>query len=306
MSKSLSDAVKRRTQGRRDSGAHVDGVLSQMMGSSTAPLDVARPIADLLLREIDLDHIKLDPAQPRKTYSEAALEELAQSLTEEGLIQAIGVFWSEDQAAYVVFYGERRYRAAQRAGLKSIPAVIWPARPDDVELAFKRIVENEQREPIPAIEAAQAIQELMGRAQLSQREVAKKLAKSPMYVNELLSILKISPKLLAKAKGLPKKALVEIAREKEPKEQERLFKAALASEKPHTIVKEEREKARAEHAPRAVRRYAVEGQAATVTVTIEREPGEVTTQEVIEALTWVVQKLVGEEMTRLNGGPPNA
>lgn len=304
MNKNLSDIVKRRTQGRPADGGLAGSVLGQMMGSGTAPVDIARPLPDLLLREIDLNRIKLDPSQPRKTYSEAALEELAQSLTEEGLIQAIGVFWSPEEDAYVVFYGERRYRAAERAGLASIPAVIWPARPDDVELAFKRIVENEQREPIPAIEAAQAIQELMERAKLSQREVARKLAKSPMYVNELLSILKIDPKLLGKAKGLPKKALVEIARAKDPKEQERLFRAALSSEKPHTVVKEERERTRAGAPPHTVRRFPVEGRNASVTVTLAKPPEEVTTKEIIEALTWVVQKLAAEEIGRLEKDTP--
>lgn len=306
MTKNLSDIVKRRTQGARPSGTSADGVLSQMMGTATAPLDIARPIADLLLREIDLDRIKLDPTQPRKTYSEAALAELAESITNEGLIQAIGVFWSDKEDAYIVYYGERRFRAARLAGLTAIPAVIWPEKTDDVDLAFKRMVENEQREPIPAIEAAQAIQELMDRAQLSQREIAKKLAKSPMYVSELLSILKIEPKLLAKAKDLPKNALVQIARAKDPTEQKRLFKVALSSDKPHTVVKQERAKAKAEHGPRDVRRYVVDGKPVTVTVTIDKEPDQVTTQEVIEALTWVVQKLAAEEMSRLGEGPPHA
>lgn len=306
MTKNLSDAVKRRTQGPRAAGSQVDGILGQMMGTGVAPVDIARPIPDLLLREIDITRITLDPTQPRKTYSETALEELAQSVAEEGLIQAIGVFWSETEQTYVVFYGERRFRAAQRAGLARIPAVIWPTRPDDVELAFKRIVENEQREPIPAIEAAQAIQELMDRARLSQREVARKLGKSPMYVNELLAILKLPPPLLARSRGLPKRALVEIARAKDPAEQERLLRSALSSESPHTAVKEARERERADHSPRTVRRYKVSGRPVTITVQIAQAPETVTDDEVIEALELLILTLKAKRQGPENGDAAEA
>ena len=175
--------------------------------------DITRPLAGAA-REINLDAIRPDAAQPRKTMSEESLDELAQSIRDVGVIQPVTVAWSESLGAYVLITGHRRYQAAVRASLQTIPAIIRPATPDAERRLVEQLAENLHRENIPPIEEAQAIKAMMDVGDLTQRQAARKLNKPLTYVNESLSLLKLAPEVLRAAEGrqLPKHALIEIAR----------------------------------------------------------------------------------------------
>lgn len=257
-------------------------------------------------RLIPLDQVHADPDQPRKTMDEASLADMAQSMKERGVISPITVIRDAKVGGYMIVTGHRRTAAARLAELHEIPAIVQPDSYEEQSRLQDQLIENIHRESFRPVEEARALQAFMESQQLSQRAVAQKLGKPTTYIAELLAILRIDDKVLVKAAELPKRALVEIARAKTPQEQTQLLKAAMSSDRPHTVVKEARKDAREQRARRFVERYKVEGHPATVTVTVDKEPEEVTPEEVIEALTWVVQKLVADQMAGAPGGPGNA
>lgn len=131
--------------------------------------------------------IKPNVAQPRKVFSEEALEELAQSIKENGLIQPILV--RPAKKGYELVAGERRLRAARKAGLKRIPAIVRNL--DEKQNAFYALIENMQREDLNIIEEAQGIDEIINKYELTQEEAAKAVGKSRSYVTNALRILKL-------------------------------------------------------------------------------------------------------------------
>jgi ParB family transcriptional regulator, chromosome partitioning protein len=139
--------------------------------------------------EIDIDRISPNPYQPRLRMDEKALEELAASIREHGVIQPVVVRPFED--GYQLIAGERRLSAAQRAGFLKIPAVIRDV-PEDrlLELA---LIENIQREQLNPMEEAQAYQSLLETLRLSQEELAGRLGKERSTVANSLRLLKLPP-----------------------------------------------------------------------------------------------------------------
>ncbi|MCQ2551755.1 MAG: ParB/RepB/Spo0J family partition protein [Clostridia bacterium] len=136
---------------------------------------------------IGISDIKPNSAQPRKIFSEEALEELANSIKENGLIQPILV--RPAKKGYELVAGERRWRAARKAGLKSIPAIIRDL--DERQNAFYALIENMQREDLNILEEAQGIDEIITKYELTQDEAAKAVGKSRSYVTNALRILKL-------------------------------------------------------------------------------------------------------------------
>jgi ParB family chromosome partitioning protein len=272
-------------------------VADQVLGTAHAPRDITKPIAGMA-REIDLKHVQPDPEQPRRTIDGGSLKELAESIKENGVLQPISVLWSEEKQVYLIIHGERRFRAAKLAKLSAIPALIRPADYDQTQRLQQQLVENIQREGIPPVEEARAVKALMETFGLSQRAVAKKIGKPLTYVAELLNLLKIPEKLLERGKELPKRALVEISRAPAG-EQRQLVTRALKSDSPFQEVKRTRRerdsKPRVEHFRQ---NYRAEGFPATVTVSFEKHPDEVTTEDVVKFLTKVIQDLIGRETTR--------
>ena len=109
-------------------------------------------------REIDLNRIEADPDQPRRTFDEDRLEELAASIRAEGVLQPIAVRYDGERDVYIVLHGERRWRASQRAGLKSIPALV---RDVPVERRLlQQLMENVIREDLNAVDRASALRTL--------------------------------------------------------------------------------------------------------------------------------------------------
>ena len=137
--------------------------------------------------EIDLDLIKPNAEQPRTRFTEANLEELAQSIKTNGVVQPILVRKKGNE--YELIAGERRWRASQRAGLVKIPAVVKEIADDKVlELA---LVENIQRQELNAIEEARAYRKLIDTVGLTQEMVASRVGKDRTFITNYLRILKL-------------------------------------------------------------------------------------------------------------------
>jgi ParB family chromosome partitioning protein len=138
---------------------------------------------------VGIEEIRPNPLQPRKKVKEAAIEELAQSIKEKGIIQPLLVRKVGDE--YELIAGERRWRAAQKAGLTEIPVLIREAEPTaQLELA---LIENIQRQNLNAMEEAGAYQRLIQEFNISQEDVARRVGKDRSSVANFLRLLKLSP-----------------------------------------------------------------------------------------------------------------
>jgi|SRR5579862_3512914 len=140
-------------------------------------------------QEIDIDLIEPSPYQPRTRFREEGLEELARSIQASGIIQPIVVRPVANR--YQLIAGERRWRAAQRAGLQKVAAIV---RLVSDELALEMtLVENIQREDLNAMEAARAFERLMDEFQLTQESVAERTGKDRATVANAIRLLKLEP-----------------------------------------------------------------------------------------------------------------
>lgn len=140
--------------------------------------------------ELNIEDIHANPNQPRKKFDETALQELAESIKQYGVVQPIVVVKEQD-GKYMIIAGERRYRASKIAGLKTIPCVVKSYTERQIkEIA---LIENLQRENLNPIESARAIKQLMEEYGLTQEVVADRIGKSRPYVTNLLRILTLTP-----------------------------------------------------------------------------------------------------------------
>ena len=134
-----------------------------------------------------IEMIRPNKSQPRKSFAADKLEELADSIREQGIIQPLVV--TKKESCYEIVAGERRWRAAQKAGLREVPVVIREASGNAVlELA---LIENIQRQDLNAIEEAQAYRSLVEQFAISQEDVAKRVGKSRVAVTNSLRLLKL-------------------------------------------------------------------------------------------------------------------
>lgn len=143
---------------------------------------------DLTLNNVDelpLADIRPNPYQPRKSFDEAALQELADSIRQTGVFQPIIVRKSVN--GYEIITGERRFRASKLAGKKTIPAIIREF--EDPEMMEIAVLENLQREDLTPLDEAQAYDTLIKRLSLTQAEVSKRLGKSRPYIANYLRLL---------------------------------------------------------------------------------------------------------------------
>lgn len=158
--------------------------LDAIFGNDT--IDVkAKPMAEMT--EIKIADIIPNPTQPRKQFDEQALEELADSIRVLGLIQPITV--KKDGDKYLIISGERRWRAAQAAGLESLPAYIRDV--DDTNLHAMALVENIQRQDLNAIEVALGLQRLIDECGLTQDALADKVGKKRSTIANYMRLLKL-------------------------------------------------------------------------------------------------------------------
>ena len=137
---------------------------------------------------IDISLIYANPNQPRKTFDETALKELATSIKTHGIIQPIVLNRAED-GKYMIIAGERRWRAAKMAGLEQVPAFVRNYTPKQIKEIS--IIENLQREDLNPIEAARAIKQLMDEDDLTQEAVADRIGKSRPAIANTLRLLNL-------------------------------------------------------------------------------------------------------------------
>lgn len=148
------------------------------------------------LKNLKITEVEPNRNQPRKRFEQEALEELAESIKEYGLIQPIVV--TQKDGYYSIIAGERRWRASKLAGLKEVPAII---REDDEKINSEiSLIENMQREDLNPVEKAIGIKTLMNNYGMSQEEVAKKLGKGRSTVANWIRVLNLDPRVLEMAK----------------------------------------------------------------------------------------------------------
>jgi len=140
--------------------------------------------------EISLKDIRPNPFQPRKTFDEEALNELAESIKNDGLLQPIVV--NEDIDGYILIAGERRLRASKIAKLKTIRCVV--VNSDDEKMRKLALIENIQREELNAIELAQAYEELIKLHEITHEELSVMIHKSRTHITNTLRLLQLSQK----------------------------------------------------------------------------------------------------------------
>jgi len=137
---------------------------------------------------IPIENIYRDENQPRKEFNKEKIEELAQSINKNGLIQPLILTKKENK--YILVAGERRWRAAQIANLKVIPALLLPEDLDKDEIS---LIENIQRENLKISEEAQAYQRLIDKNKYTHEELSKIVGKSRSHITNLLRILSLDP-----------------------------------------------------------------------------------------------------------------
>lgn len=150
--------------------------------------DAVRTSGSSSIGEIEIEKIKANPNQPRRDFNEEALQELADSIKELGVIQPVTLRKMEDDT-YQIIAGERRYRASQLAGKTTIPAYILKA--DDEDTMEMALIENIQREDLNPLEIALAYQQLIEQHNLSQEQLSKRIGKGRATVANILRLLKL-------------------------------------------------------------------------------------------------------------------
>lgn len=169
----MSAARKKRGLGRG---------LDALMGDEPAPVRGG-------VQEVEVGDLKPNRFQPRSHFDEAGLEELAESIRAQGVIQPIVVV-TDDAGGYTIVAGERRWRAAQRAGLEEVPVVVRSVTGDQ-ELLELALVENLQRADLNPVEEAEAYRALSDSFSLSQEAIAKRVGRARSTVTNTLRLLRL-------------------------------------------------------------------------------------------------------------------
>lgn len=166
---------------RRGLGKGLDALIPTGEGGSTQAGGV---------RQISVDNVKPNPRQPRLSIDAEELESLAMSIKEHGVLQPIVVLPADDQGEFILIAGERRWRAARKAGLQEIPALERSvSERQQLELA---LIENLQRSDLSPLEAAEGYRQLIDDFDLSHEEIAARVGKSRTAVTNTIRLLKLS------------------------------------------------------------------------------------------------------------------
>ena len=155
---------------------------------SLISMDDVQPSGSSAINEIAIDLIKPNPDQPRINFDEEALEELATSIRELGIIQPL-TLRSAEAGTYMIISGERRYRAAKLTGLDTVPAYVRTA--NDSELTEMALIENIQREDLNAIEIALTFRKLIDQYNLTQERLSERIGKKRATIANFLRLLKL-------------------------------------------------------------------------------------------------------------------
>lgn len=163
-------------------------VLGRGLGALIPQKEPARVASMPGLAEIGIEEISPNPYQPRKTFNEASIEELARSVREHGIVQPLVVTRAGDR--YKLIAGERRFRAAIKAGLRTVPVVIKEMMKEGDALQIA-LIENIQREDLNPIEEAGAYHQLHQEFGLTQEEISRRVGKERSTVANFLRLLKL-------------------------------------------------------------------------------------------------------------------
>ncbi len=146
------------------------------------------------LKTIPLSMIRPGPFQPRKTFANESIDELANSIKNQGLLQPILVRHNDDENIYEIIAGERRYLACKKAGITEVPSIICNLSDD--ECMVVALVENLQREDLSVVEEARALEKIRSVLDLTQEELAKRVGKSRPHVANTLRLLQLEDEIL--------------------------------------------------------------------------------------------------------------
>ena len=172
--------------------------LGRGLGALIPQRTIEEPTVQSGVRHVQIAQIEPNPHQPRKRFADETIQELASSIREHGLIQPLVLkeVSTPYGPRYQLIAGERRWRAAQRAGLSAVPAIVKGATPQQMlELA---LVENVQRADLNALEEAEAYRQLIQEFELTQEQVAHKVGKDRTTISNALRLLKM-PEALKEA-----------------------------------------------------------------------------------------------------------
>lgn len=159
----------------------------KVLGKGIAAIIANEPLGKNKLIDLDVDSIHPNPYQPRKAFSKNALQQLADSMKEDGIIQPVVVFKRDGK--YYLVVGERRWRAAQLLRWEKIPALVKEFSDNDV--MAKALIENIQREALNAIELAEGIEALIAQSGEGQQETAERLGMNRATLANFLRLLKL-------------------------------------------------------------------------------------------------------------------
>lgn len=177
-------SVKKRALGRG---------LDALFGAQSAPDPAASaPPATTPLRTLSVVQLRPNPFQPRHHFRPEALEELTASIQEKGILQPLIVRQTGDD--YQIVAGERRWRAAQQAGLMEVPVIVREYT--DQEMLELALIENLQREELSAVEEARAYRQLLQEFELTQEQIADRVGKSRVAVTNSLRLLRLPQTIL--------------------------------------------------------------------------------------------------------------
>lgn len=192
--------------------------LDALLGAEPKTVDDNAPAAGA---SISIDKLEPNRFQPRSMFDETGLNELAESIRSQGVVQPI-VVTPKGQGTYTIIAGERRWRAARRAGLETVPVVVREIE-DDRQLLEMALVENVQRADLNALEEAEAYRMLGERFELSQEEIASRVGKGRTTVTNTLRLLRLPEEIqdfiregrLTAGQARPLLAIPEAARQME-------------------------------------------------------------------------------------------
>ncbi len=165
--------------------------LSALFDDNETNVEVKIP--DAQTNEVDITLIDRNPNQPRQTFDEDSLNEMAESIKTYGVLQPLLLVPKLD-GRYLIVAGERRFRASSRAGLRTVPAIIKDL--DDEQIQEISLIENLHREDLNAIEAAFGMRELIKTHGLKQEDIAVKIGKSRPYVTNTLRLLQLPDEII--------------------------------------------------------------------------------------------------------------
>ena len=150
------------------------------------------PVASRVLK-LPLDRVQPDPDQPRRTFNDDSLEELAASIREQGVLEPVQVIAIED--GYQLLHGERRWRASHLAGLTWIPAIIYEDQISDADRLTRQLIENIQREDLNDVDRAAALERLKDLVGATWEEVASKVGLTVGRIHQLRRLSRLAPEL---------------------------------------------------------------------------------------------------------------